>query len=134
MAGVAYLLWLAWKAFTSRAAISGATTMAYESPGRLYRRGLATCLLNPRIVVTYSALLPQFIHPSAGSVLGQTLALGVVQIAAAATAHSFVILSASAVASALSRRPLFARARRFLLGTVLLGIAFRIAAERRTAV
>ena len=133
-AGAAYLLWLAHKVITRRSSSMTPSTLAYESPAQLYRRGFLTCLLNPKVVVTYGALLPQFVQPSAGNVLAQTVALGLVQIVAAATAHSFVILAAAAVASALSKRQAFARAQRYLLGTVLAALAIRLVTERRSAV
>lgn len=87
-AGAAYLLWLAYKVVTTRSSVLAPTTLHSEDRTQLYRRGLLTCLLNPKIVVTYGALLPQFVDPASADVLGQTVALGVVQIAAAASAHS----------------------------------------------
>jgi threonine/homoserine/homoserine lactone efflux protein len=105
-----------------------------ESRARLYRRGLLTCLLNPKIVVTYGALLPQFLDPVSGHVLGQTLVLGLVQIISAASAHSIVIFSAAAVASAASKHRVFVKTQRYLLGSVLAALALRLAVERRSAV
>jgi threonine/homoserine/homoserine lactone efflux protein len=133
-AGAAYLLWLAYKILTTRSGASPPATLNIESRGRLYGRGLLTCLLNPKIVVTYGALLPQFIDPISGHVLGQTVVLGLVQIAAAAGAHSLVVLFAAAVASLASQHRFFAKAQRYLLGSVLAGLALRLAVERRHAV
>jgi threonine/homoserine/homoserine lactone efflux protein len=79
-------------------------------------------------------LLPQFVEPASGNVLSQTLALGLVQIAAAASAHSLVIISAAAVASVISKRHAFVRAQRYLLGSALAALAVRLAVERRSAV
>jgi threonine/homoserine/homoserine lactone efflux protein len=132
-AGAAYLLWLAYKVVTKKSASLTTSTLAHESAATLYRRGFLTCLLNPKIVVTYGALLPQFVEPSAGHVLGQTIALGMVQIAAAACAHTLVILSAASVASALSKRHACADAQRYLLGSILATLALRLATERRSA-
>ena len=131
--GAAYLLWLAFKLITGRSSLSPSALPA-ESKTQLYRRGLVTCLLNPKIVITYGALLPQFINPGAGHILSQTVVLGLIQIAVAACAHSLVILSSSVVASALSKYRTFARAQRYLLGSVLAAIALRLAFERRGAI
>lgn len=133
-AGAAYLLWLAFKVFTARSPAFAAAVTPSESRVRLYRRGLLTCLLNPKIVVTYGALLPQFLDPSVGHLLSQTVVLGLVQIVAAAGAHSLVILSAAAIASMLSKRHTFAKAQKYLLGSVLAALAVRLAVERRGAV
>ena len=132
-AGAAYLLWLAYKAVTTRSSALAPMALPPESRAQLYRRGLLTCIFNPKIVVTYGALLPQFVNPVAGHILSQTIVLGLVQIAAAASAHSLVLLLAAAVASVLSKRHAFAKAQRYLLGSVLAGLAVRLAIERRSA-
>lgn len=131
--GAAYLLWLAFKAVTGRSSLSP-TALPAESKTQLYRRGLFTCLLNPKIVVTYGALLPQFMDLRAGHLLSQTVVLGLAQIGVAAFAHSLVIISSSMVATALSKYNVFARAQRYLLGSVLAAIALRLAFERRGAI
>lgn len=133
-AGAAYLVWLAYKVVTKRTSSLATSAVAYESPAVLYRHGLLTCLLNPKIVITYGALLPQFVEPSAGNVFWQTVVLGIVQVVAAASAHGLVILGAAAVASALSTGHTFAKVQRYLLGTVLAALALRLAAERRSVV
>lgn len=132
--GAAYLLWLAYQAVTTRSSSFAPTALPPEGKASLYRRGLLTCLLNPKVVVTYGALLPQFVDPAAGHILGQTVVLGLVQIAAAASAHALVILSAAAVASTLSKHHAFARIQRYLLGSVLAALAVRLAVERRSVV
>ena len=131
-AGAIYLLWLAYKVITARSSSLTPTALHSESKAQLYGRGLLTCLLNPKIVVTYGALLPQFVDPVSGNVLSQTVVLGLVQIIAAASAHSLVILSAAVVASLLSKRHGFAKAQRYLLGSVLTALAVRLAVERRS--
>jgi len=128
--GAAYLLWLAFKAVTGSSSLSP-TALPAESKAQLYRRGLLTCLLNPKIVVTYGALLPQFMDPGAGHLLSQTVVLGLVQIVVAACAHSLVILFSSMVVSTLCKYRAFARAQRYLLASVLAAIALRLALARR---
>ena len=69
-AGAAYLLWLAaqlWReAWRSRARAGvppghpGARAAAPEPLGVLFRRGLLTNLLNPKVALFFLALLPQF--------------------------------------------------------------------------
>src|SRR6185312_9463837 len=132
--GAVYLLWLAYKVVTSQSSSLTHMALPPESKVQLYRRGLLTCLLNPKIVVTYGALLPQFIDPASGHVLRQTAALGLLQIAAAASAHSLVILSATAMASLLSKRKAYFKVQRYLLGSILTALAVRLAMERRSVV
>src|SRR6187431_2363535 len=68
-AGAAYLLWLAFGMLKS--ALSGdvqaATPQLAESPGlaALFRQGVLTNVLNPKIALFFLALLPQFIDADA---------------------------------------------------------------------
>lgn len=132
-AGAAYLIWLAYKAFTGPVSSLSTGSVNHESRALLFRRGLMTCLLNPKIVVTYGAFLPQFVDPSAGLLSKQLIILGLVQICAAALAHSLVILGASTMKSVLKRNRTFASFQRFLLGTVFTALAARLVFERQNA-
>ena len=68
-AGAAYLLWLAWGMLRSSFATDGAVLAVAptERPGRavLFRQGLLTNLLNPKVALFFLALLPQFIAADA---------------------------------------------------------------------
>jgi len=130
LAGAAYLLWLAGRLLRGGKTVSAPGALPPESPRRLFRRGLFTCLLNPKIVLTYGALLPQFVDPSLGSLGLQILALGAVQIVAAATAHSLVILAAAAVNRALHARPGWQNLQRKFLAALLAGVALQLAWRR----
>ncbi len=132
--GMAYLLWLVYKAIAMRSSALAPTALPNENRVLLYRRGLTTCLLNPKIVIAYGALLPQFVDPTVGNVLGQTVVLGLAQLVAAASAHSFIIISAAAVAMMLSKRHAFAKVQRYLLSSFLAALAVRLAVKRRSAV
>ncbi len=129
--GVAYLVWLAIKAFRAPSKALGTSILAPDAFAVLFRRGLWTCLLNPKLVLTYGALLPQFVDVEQGGVLSQTVQLGLLQIAAAACAHSCVILGASHVAALARRAPMFTRFQNYLLGIALLAVAAKLGLERR---
>src|ERR1700744_1254843 len=79
-AGCAYLLWMAWQAIkpNGRSPFE-VKQLAVDSPRKLFVMGFVTNLLNPKIAMLYLALLPQFIAPSAGSVLTPSLVLWSVQ-------------------------------------------------------
>ncbi len=134
MAGAAYLLWLAYRTLENGQTVTGTSVLPPESPQKLFRTGFFTCLLNPKLVITYGALLPQFVDTSAGNVLGQTVTLGVVQIAAAAFAHSLVIIMASTVARFLaSQGSRFVVFQRYVLSTVFASLAVRLAFDSRSS-
>ena len=132
LAGAAYLLFLAWQAVRPGGRSPFAVrAMPHDSPRRLFAMGLLTNLLNPKIAVMYLSLLPQFIDPGQGSVLGQSLALGAVQIAVSVAVNAGLVLAAGTVSAFLSGRPAFLRLQRWLMGAVLAGLALRMASEAR---
>jgi threonine/homoserine/homoserine lactone efflux protein len=131
LAGAAYLLWLSVRFFHTRGSPFATLYLSTEGLDALYRRGFITCLLNPKIVLMYGSLLPQFIQTEAGSVFAQTIELGLIQIVAAASAHSCVIFGASRVSAFFSRSLFFAGAQRYLLSGLLAAVAIRILFEGR---
>jgi threonine/homoserine/homoserine lactone efflux protein len=91
--------------------------------------GLATNLLNPKVAMLYLSLLPQFIDPAQGSVFQQSLVFGFSQIVVAVTVHSFIIAGAGSFAALLARHSGWVSVQRWIMGTVLAGLAVRMATE-----
>jgi threonine/homoserine/homoserine lactone efflux protein len=99
----------------------------------LFAMGFVTNLLNPKIAMLYLALLPQFIDPAQGSVLTQSLALGSIQIAISVSVNAMIALAAGSIATFLGTRPTWLLVQRYLMGTVLAGLAMKMAFEARRA-
>ncbi|TWG99681.1 threonine/homoserine/homoserine lactone efflux protein [Mesorhizobium sp. J18] len=132
LAGAAYLLWLAWQAVKpgGRSPFH-IRELPRDRPGKLFMMGFLTNLLNPKIAMVYLSLLPQFIDPARGSVLGQSVALGSTQIAISVTVNAFIAIMAGSISLFLARNPLWLNIQRWLMGTVLAGLAIRMATEAR---
>ena len=132
IAGALYLLWLAWQAIRpgGRSPFE-VRTLRPDGPRKLFAMGLLTNLLNPKIAVMYLSLLPQFIDPGQGGVLAQTLVLGTSQIAISVLVNAVIVLAAGSVATLLASRPMWATAQRWLMATVLGGLAVRMATDAR---
>lgn len=131
-AGAGYLLYLAWQAVKpgARSPLQPAL-LPPDSPARLFRMGFLTCLLNPKAAVLYLSILPQFVDPHRGSVFAQSVVLGMLQIAISFTFNLLIALSAAGLASWFARKPAWLVAQRYFMGTVLGGLAVRMALEPR---
>ncbi|MFH1345470.1 MAG: LysE family translocator [Pseudomonadota bacterium] len=134
LAGAAYLMWLAWQALrpNGRSPFQ-VKKLAVDGPRRLFAMGLFTNLLNPKVAMLYLALLPQFIDPALGSVLTQSLALGFTQIAISVSVNALIAVAAGSIALFLGTRPTWLLLQRWLMGTVLAGLAVKMALETRRA-
>lgn len=130
--GALYLLYLAWQAVKpgGRSPFQ-VRELPKDSPARLLAMGLFTNLLNPKAAILYLSLLPQFIRPEEGHVLTQAIVLGSTQIVISVTVNAIIAASAGTVAGLLVARPGWAVVQRWLMGTVLAGLAVRMLAEAR---
>jgi len=132
LCGAVYLLWLAWQAVRPGGhSPCRLQPLPVDSSAKLFMMGFVTNLLNPKIAVLYLSLLPQFIDPHAGHVLMQSLALGFIQIAISVTVNAIIAVTAGSIAAFLASRPIWLLLQRWLMGTVLAGLALRMATESR---
>jgi threonine/homoserine/homoserine lactone efflux protein len=69
-AGIAYLLYLAWKMWTAPAVADPAAPVAGRSPRGMFLAGMAVTLGNPKIMVFYLALLPSLVDLGTITLLG----------------------------------------------------------------
>lgn len=116
LAGAAYLLWLAYT--TVRGAGFSFTPTALEPvPDRvLLRQAFIAAMINPKVAVFYLSLFPQFIDPTAGSVLAQSLLLGGIQVSIAALFDISLVTIAGVLAAWFARRQLWLQVQRWFLG------------------
>ena len=130
--GALYLLYLAWQAVKPGGRSPFAVRdLPRDGTGRLFAMGLLTNLLNPKIAVLYLSLLPQFIQPGGASVLSQSLFLGATQIVISIAVNSLIVVAAGSIAAFLGSRPTWLAVQRWLMGTVLAGLAVRMALDAR---
>lgn len=77
--GVAYLVWLGLRALLARPEALAVERSKPASAWRVLRRGFLVQAANPKTILFFSALLPQFIDPK-GDVVAQMLILGVTSV------------------------------------------------------
>lgn len=118
----------AWRGTTAAHAV--ATRPPRElSPQPGFVQGLLSDLGNPKMAVFFSSLLPQF-APQQGDVFVSLVMLGLV-FCAMTLAWLALYVVAIAKFGALFQRSVLRRALDAAMGTVLIGLGLRVAAEQR---
>ncbi|MPV65312.1 LysE family translocator [Burkholderia sp. BE17] len=131
-AGAAYLLYLAWKTFRSDATeLSPVASQRRHSTATIFRQGMTTNLLNPKMALFVLALFPQFVRPEHGSIAVQILVLATVLNLIGLVVNGAVILSASRLSRRIGARRRPSKLPQYLLGTVFVGLAARLAVAGR---
>ena len=133
LAGALYLLWLAWQAVRpgSRSPFE-ARKLPPEPSRKLFMMGLLTSVLNPKVAVFYLSVLPQFISPESGSVLAQSILLGVTQVCIGSTVNLIVTLSAAGIAAWFAKNRFWLEVQRYVMGLVLGVLAFKLLTQQRS--
>jgi len=134
-AGAVYLLYLAWQAVKPGARSPfEARDLPADPPSKLMLMGFLTNVLNPKIAMFYLSIFPQFVSTSHGSLFAQSIQLGLAQIFVSFTVNLCIVWSAARLAAWFARSPRWLALQRYAMGTVLTGLAVRLATEhRRTA-
>lgn len=76
VAGALYLGWIGWALLRGASALGEVGDQASRPWGATLRRGLLTCLLNPKAYLFMIAVYPQFARPEHGSMAVQAVAMG----------------------------------------------------------
>lgn len=129
--GCAYLLYLAWQAFTSSSADNDADRPKAAATGQLYRRGIVMNVTNPKVSLFFLAFLPQFVDPMRGPAVLQIAALGGLFIVATALVFGSVAATAGALQRRLARSDRALAAMRRVAGLIFVGLAMKLALARR---
>ncbi|MFI1000404.1 LysE family translocator [Streptomyces galbus] len=134
LAGAAYLVHLGVRAWRRRGSLRAAFTA--EGAGRSRLRtlweGFAVGVANPKTIVFFAAVLPQFVDREQGHVVAQMLLLGLVFNAIALASDSVWGLTAATARTWFARSP-----RRLSLvggagGLTMIGLGIGVAATGRT--
>jgi threonine/homoserine/homoserine lactone efflux protein len=129
--GAAYLVFLGARAILGRSEVvpAGAPAGTGASAARLFGDGFVLQISNPKAMVFFSAILPQFIDPRR-ALLPQIAILGVISVVC-----EFAVLSSYALAAAraamLTRQPRYSKWTNRFAGGLLIGAGAGLAALRR---
>ncbi len=133
LAGAGYLVWLGVQAIRHRHELTMAAgpLTAARPPLRAMRDGFIVGVANPKAVILFGAILPQFVNRAAGHVPAQMLLLGLVSVTIGLASDTTWALAASGVRTWFARSP-----RRLAMvggagGLAMIGLGVAVAATGR---
>ncbi len=128
-AGAAYLVYLGIKSLMSKGSTFDMPTEdnVGDTPWQAFRQGVLVDILNPKVAVFFMAFLPQFVRPELGHTSAQLLILGVIVILMAVVVEFTIILTAAQTTTFFRKNRTFSVWLDRVLGTVLIGLAVRLA-------
>ena len=129
--GGLYLVWLGIGALRSTGGQAAASAQApAQSLKNLFVKGLLANAINPKVVLFFLSLLPQFVIASNGNVPGQMLALGVTFTVQAAILFGLLGYFAGAVGAWLERKPGAGKWLDRIAGTVFIALGLKLIVSR----
>ena len=131
LAGAAYLVYLAWKAFSAGATKIATDTAPSRSLKNLYGTGVIMNITNPKVAIFFLAFLPQFADPARGSVTIQVFIFGALFAASAFVIFGAVAWGAGFLGDWLVRSPRAQSTLNRVAGFVFLGLAARLLLAER---
>ncbi|MGB3245567.1 MAG: LysE family translocator [Sulfitobacter sp.] len=131
--GAAYLIWLGFKMFTSKASL-GATDLKIDakSPRRAFWESVTVEVLNPKTAIFYLAFLPQFTDPNAGLAIWlQLLILGTFVNIMFSSADALCVVLADKVVTVFQNSGAANRIAQRLGGSILIALGLNVALNRQ---
>lgn len=126
-AGAIYLLYLGIRTLMSKH--GGPLTLGAVNPappGRILQQGILTSILNPKGILFFAALLPQFVNPHTGSVPLQMAAFGLTFTLLCLCIYGGYAYLSGSLGEKLATQPRFASVLRWLTGSVFIGLGARL--------
>jgi threonine/homoserine/homoserine lactone efflux protein len=129
-AGAAYLVYLGIRLIASRSNLS-AQPLKTENLASIFRQGVITNVLNPKVAIFFLAFLPQFIDARRGSVLLQILVLGLIFNVGGTLVNLAVAYAGGTLGQLLRRNARVARLQQWFTGLLFIGLGARLVWQRR---
>jgi homoserine/homoserine lactone efflux protein len=130
--GAAYLVWLGVSAFFGKSKVLSVRRdeRSAASSGRMFLNGFILQMANPKALVFFTALLPQFINPNA-AIVPQVAILALTSVVVEFFVQLFYAVLAGRVTH-LATQPRFSAITNRIAGSLLVGAGIGMAAIRKT--
>jgi len=129
-AGAGYLIYLGLKMLAQRTDLTS-QQLKTESLGAIFRQGVITNVLNPKVAIFFLAFLPQFIDARRGSVALQIVLLGLIFNVGGTLVNLGVAYAGGTLGELLRRNQSIARWQRRFTGLIFVGLGLRLAWQKR---
>ncbi len=130
-AGAGYLIYLGLRMLLDRSIARGdVAVFPVERGWAIYRAGLLTNVLNPKVALFFMAFLPQFVAPTAGSHVLPFLFLGAVFIFNGTIWCLVLVWGASAASRRLREHRSYGAIVKRATGVVFVGLGVRLAVSK----
>ncbi|MFT4036532.1 MAG: LysE family translocator [Thermomicrobiales bacterium] len=125
--GAAYLIFLGLRTLLTSPPAVTADAAPRHTLRRLYTQGAVVQAFNPKVALFFLAFLPQFIDPHRGSVVAQSLILGLMFTLVELCTDSTYALVAGTLGGWLRQTRAFAATQRYLAGSVFVALGLTTA-------
>lgn len=132
IAGVLYLIYLAWQAFTAASKKLGIESQPRLTLWQLYQRGILMSSTNPKLAIFFLAFLPQFADPDKGSISLQLLILGGIFIFFSFFVMAFVALLSGCISEHMKTSVTTQKWIQRIAGGVFLTLALRLVTSEQS--
>ncbi|MBU0984315.1 MAG: LysE family translocator, partial [candidate division Zixibacteria bacterium] len=129
--GAGYLVYLGIRAMVSSGRVQSRKDLPPASLPAIFRQGMFTNVLNPKVALFFLSFLPQFVHPERGSVALQTLILGIIFNFNGTIVNVLVGWLFGHVGGWLERSGWWWKLQRWVSGSVLVGLGISLALPDR---
>jgi len=128
-AGAVYLVWLGFGFIINRddrSALPDAPSSAPD-PWKIFRQGVLTNLLNPKVAIFFLSFLPQFVSVGSDLVFLQFMVLGLVFFTTGSIWCLFLVYGSAWLSARFRRRTSAAGVLKKLTGALFIGLGIRLA-------
>ena len=129
-AGAGYLLYLGARMIAQKTDLAR-PELEPENLMSIFRQGVITNVLNPKVAMFFLAFLPQFVDARRGNVAWQIVLLGLIFNVGGTLVNLAVACAGGTLGELLRRNQRIARMQRWFTGLIFIGLGLRLAWQRR---
>ena len=124
--GAAYLLYLAFKVFTSDSKISLTSNVTKKPYNKLFKQGIIMNILNPKVMIFFLAFFPGFLWDKEGNTVIQFYVLGIIFMLVSFLVFGLISVLAGKISNYLKSHKAVGPILKWLQIIVFIGIAIYI--------